>query len=197
MPSVTAVEAVAQPGRQGQQEHVPDRVGQRHQQLDQPKRRVLEVGDHDQDPGEQAEADGDDGGVDHPGHVPPGRAAEGQHGEAGGQDRIAGQVEGVGQRRERLDVQHQLVDREQGVTGHEQALGGRDQPPGQPPGRTVPGDADRDGRGRRRPDQEVQHRPGPIGQQVVDPGRERAGTQVEPPDPASHPLQGRLGGPLV
>jgi hypothetical protein len=182
-----------QPGRQGQQEHVPDRVGQRHQQLDQPERRVLKVGDHHQHPGQQPEPDGDDGRVDHPGGVAPAPAAEGQQGQAGGQHRVAGQVQRVGQGRERLDAQDQLIDREQGVAGDEQALGGRDQPPGGPPGRAVPADPGGDGGHRRGADDHVQDRPGAVGQQVVAAGRQRARAQVEPPDPASHAYCGRRG----
>ena len=125
------------------------------------------------------------------GPVADGRAAQGEQGQAGGQHRVAGEVDGVGQRRERFDPEDQLVDREQRVADDEQALGGRDQPPGQPPSRPVPADPGGDRGHRRGADHHVQDGSTGLGQQVVGPGRQRAGAQVESPGDAPHPSGGR------
>jgi hypothetical protein len=127
-------------GGQRQQQRVPHRVGERDHQLQQGLLEVAEVGDHHQDPGDEAEPGGDDGGVQQRRPVPRGGTAPQEQRQRTRQHRVARQVQGVGQRREGLDVQDQVVDGEQHVAEHEQPLPGGQQPPGAAGGRPVAAD---------------------------------------------------------
>jgi hypothetical protein len=98
--------AGVEPGQHRQQEHVRERIGERDQPRPQRQRAVGGDRPHQERPRQQPEAGGDDQRVDQPGPVPPAGPAADHDQQGGRQQRIAGQVQRVGGRRERLAVQH-------------------------------------------------------------------------------------------
>ncbi len=107
--------------RHRQQQDVAERVGDRDQALGQAEVGQADVGPDQEDPGEHADAGGDDGGVDQAGGVATGRPAPDEQQQPGGQHRVEGEVEGVGDRGEGdLELEHPLVEEAVGVTDGEQ-----------------------------------------------------------------------------
>jgi hypothetical protein len=141
-----------QPDRGGEQQDVHDRVGHGDHPFRQGQPRRLGQRADQEHPGEHAKADGDDQGVQQAGAVGAGAAGVDQQQQPGHEERVGGQVEDVGHRREPLLPQDVLVGVEDDVGGDVGQQADREQPPGQGSLGPVPGDADRDGRHRRQPE---------------------------------------------
>jgi hypothetical protein len=185
-------QARTQPGQeayqQRQEQHVPHRVGQRDEPA-QPAEVVAAGGRrHQEDPGEEAEADGHDGGVDPAHPVPSGCPRAHQQHQAEADQRAAGEVEGVGQRRERgRAVQHPLIQRVDEVAGGDAGQPAGQHPPQPRPPWPVQADPDEQPGHAGQADGGVRARlPPVVGQQEVADDRRRPDHQIGPPRPGSH-----------
>jgi hypothetical protein len=110
---------------------------------------------HEEGPRQQAEAGGDDGGVDQPSPVPPRDPPPDQDQQACCQDGVTGKVEPVRDRREGALVQDEVDNLVQHVPDDEQQLADGKAPPQQRPGWPVTARRDQDGRDRREADQVI------------------------------------------
>jgi hypothetical protein len=123
-----------------QQQHVQNRIGQRHADLEERRVRIGHPRLHDEGPGEQAGADRDDGRIGQAGSIATGDAPAQQADHAERQEDHAAQVEDVGHRWERLHAER-LEQHPQPV-----ADGGcRDPRRQQEPRGALPGSMDADG----------------------------------------------------
>jgi hypothetical protein len=135
-----------QADEQREQEKVHERVGGRKRPLRQGEGGVGGVRLDQEHPGDDPRGDGDDGCVEErrvrARVAPPAPAGE-QH-EPGARDRVTGQVEQVGRRREGV-APERLVDLPRDLARHGERRTERDEQPGERAGRAVEKDADQDG----------------------------------------------------
>ncbi len=92
-----------------EQDEVHERVAHAHELLREGRGGVLGRGGHEEDPRDDADADGDDERVDHALAVPAGVPAPDEHEDPGDQARVDGQVQDVADRGERELGPEQLV----------------------------------------------------------------------------------------
>jgi hypothetical protein len=137
-----------QAGDDGQEHDVHQRVGDRHDPLGEGQPEEVGVGVDDEDPGEQAEAHGDDRRVQQAGPVLARRTGPDEDQQAGDQQRVDAEVEEVTDGWE-LEVEGVVED----VADDEGDLRRREQDPRGQGLRAVDQRADEDGDGRRQPDE--------------------------------------------
>ena len=136
-----------------EQQDVRHRVGDRHDLLDRGLGVVLDDRRDQLQPGDQPEADREDQRVDQRRHLARAVAAPGEHDDAGEQQRVEGEVDGVAWRRERhLAAEHAWVDVRVGVAQREHELADGEEVPGPPGLRLVQVGAKQDRRRAREPD---------------------------------------------
>jgi hypothetical protein len=188
------------PHRHRHQQHVAQRVGDRDQPLGQEQVGHAHVGPDQEHPGQQADPGGDDGGVDQADHVAAGGQLADQQQQPGGQQDVAGQVEGVGHRRVgRLDLQHPLVGVVDGVADGEGELAGGQQVPGQRFGRPVEAGPDDHGDHHAETEGAVHDRPQErVGQPEIGDAEQELDGEEDASWPSHHGLSiGRSGGELL
>ena len=172
-----------EPDRRREQQHVPERICDRHQLGDRRQLVVVQVRRHQRDPLRQREPDRQDQPVDHAAAVAATAAAPDQRQQPGHQHGVNEHVGGIAERRERdVAVQQQRVAVRVEVAEPEQRESDREQGPGRDRARPVHPHADVDRHHRGEPE-EVHHRPAAAERRHQDVGgrQHRAERQVRDP----------------
>ena len=163
----------------GEDERVANRVGDRHQALGERHGIVVDDTVDDQQPQDEHGGEADEYRVDRRGHAVPRLAGTNEHQQSQREERIAEQVKGIGERRERGPVGVQIVvpvpDR---VGDQECRLGGHEHEPWTSVTRPEQAQADRHGNQRERRHGHVEHRRRPLAEREITGERNHGRNEV-------------------